>query len=85
MAKSCFVSQSQFVYKGDPIDKYLGFENDWKFNYTPNKSIDWEVGFSWAKLTHSATIIKKAGDATLTPYLDLFKPSVYSNIGKITF
>ena len=48
------ISQSQFVYKGDPIDKYLGFENDWKFNYKPNKVIDWEVGFCWASLTKSA-------------------------------
>ncbi len=85
MQNHVFISQSQFVYKGDPIDKYLGFENDWKFNYTPNKSIDWEIGFSWAKLTHSATIIKKAGDATLTPYWMYSSIRFTPTLGKITF
>ncbi|MBV9963961.1 MAG: alginate export family protein [Parafilimonas sp.] len=85
MANHVFMSQSQFVYKGDPIDKYLGFENDWKFNYTPNKVIDWEVGFNWAKLTHSATIIKKSGDASSTPYFIYTSIRFTPTLGKITF
>ena len=85
MQNYIFISQSRFVYNGAPIDKYLGFENDWKFNYTPNKMIDWEIGFSWAKLTRSATIIKKAGDEKLTPYWIYTSLRFTPTLGKITF
>jgi len=85
MQNHVFISQSQFVYKGNPIDKYLGFENDWKFNYTPNKVIDWEIGVSWAKLSKAATIIKKAGDDKLTPYWIYSSIRFTPTLGKITF
>ena len=85
MQNHVFFSQSRFVYNGDPIDKYLGFENDWKFNYTPNKTIDWEIGFSWAKLTKSASIIKKGGDEKLTPYWVYTSLRFTPTLGKITF
>jgi hypothetical protein len=85
MENHVFISQSQFVYKGTAIDKYLGFENDWRFNYTPNKVIDWEIGFAWASLTKSATIIKKAGDDKLTPYWIYTSIRFTPTLGKITF
>lgn len=85
MQNHVFISQSQFVFKGTPIDKYLGFENDWKFNYIPNKVIDWEIGFAWASLTKSATIIKKAGDDKLTPYWVYSSIRFTPTLGKITF
>ena len=85
MQNHVFISQSQFVYKGNPIDKYLGFENDWKFNYTPNKAIDWEIGFAWASLTKSATIIKKGGDDKITPYWMYTSIRFTPTLGKITF
>ncbi|MEO8712940.1 MAG: alginate export family protein, partial [Parafilimonas sp.] len=57
-----FYSQSQFVFTGTVINKYLGFENDLRFNYKPNKITDLEFGFCWAAVTKSMTIIKKSGD-----------------------
>ncbi len=63
-----FYSQSDFVYKGVKQDRYLGFENDWRVNYRPNNFLDAEFGFCWAAVTNSMVLIKKAGDATTTPY-----------------
>ena len=86
MENHVFYSQSQFVYKGEKIDKYLGFENDWRFNYKPGKGVvDVEFGFAWAALTESAAIIKKAGDASLTPYWVYSSVRFTPTFGKITF
>ena len=86
MENHLFYSQSQFVYKGEKIDKYLGFENDWRFNYKPGKGVvDVEFGFAWAALTESAAIIKKAGDASLTPYWVYSSVRFTPTFGKITF
>ncbi len=80
-----FFSQSQFVYKGTPIKKYLGYENDWRFNYKPSKITDLEVGFCWAALTHSASIIKKSGDDKITPLFGYVSLRLTPTLGKITF
>jgi hypothetical protein len=85
MENHLFYSQSRFVYKGSPADKYLGFENDWRFNYKPGKVTDFEVGFAWAALTHSAALIKKAGDDKLTPYWAYASIRFTPTLGKITF
>ena len=86
MENHLFYSQSQFVYKGERIDKYLGYENDWRFNYKPGKGVvDIELGFAWAALTQSAAIIKKAGDAGLTPYWIYSSVRFTPTLGKITF
>jgi hypothetical protein len=80
-----FYSQSQFVYKGSPIDKYLGFENDWRFNYKPSKITDLEIGFCWAAVTKSMTIIKKTGDTEAFPYFGYVSLKLTPTLGKITF
>lgn len=80
-----FFSQSQFVYKGSPIKKYLGYENDLRFNYKPGKITDVEAGFCWAALTNSASIIKKAGDAKLTPYFTYISLRLTPTLGKFSF
>lgn len=80
-----FYSQSQFVYKGSPIDNYLGFENDWRFNYKPGKITDLEIGFCWASITKSMTLIKKSGDDKTTPYFAYVSLRLTPTLGKITF
>lgn len=80
-----FFSQSQFVFKGSPIKRYLGYENDWRFNYKPSKITDLEFGFCWAKLTNSATIIKKGGDASSIPVFGYVSLRLTPTLGKITF
>ena len=81
-----FFSQSQFVFKGVPIDKYLGFENDWRLNYKPNKFTDLEAGFCWAAVTKSMTVIKKSGDYEgAFPYFTYVSIRLTPTLGKITF
>lgn len=79
-----FYSQSRFVYKGDPIKKYLGYENDWRVNYKPSKIADIEFGFCWAIITESMTVIKKGGDDTKTPYFTYLSLKLTPTLGKIT-
>lgn len=80
-----FFSQSQFVYKGTPIKRYLGYENDLRLNYKPGKVTDLEFGFCWAALTNSASIIKKAGDSNVTPVFGYVSLRLTPTLGKITF
>jgi hypothetical protein len=80
-----FYSQSQFVYKGIPMDKYLGWENDWRVNYKPGKITDLEFGFCWAVITKSMTVIKKGGDPSVTPYFTYVSLRLTPTLGKITF
>ena len=80
-----FYSQSRFLYKGEAIDKYLGFENDWRFNYKPSKITDIEIGFAWAAVTRSMTVIKRAGDDSITPYWTYVSLRLTPTLGKITF
>jgi len=47
--------------------------------------VDIEFGFAWAALTESAAIIKKAGDASLTPYWVYSSVRFTPTFGKITF
>lgn len=80
-----FYSQSQFVYKGTPIKKYLGYENDWRVNYKPNKVTDIEFGFCWALVTESMTVIKRSGDHEKVPYFTYLSLKLTPTLGKITF
>ncbi|MGN6354021.1 MAG: alginate export family protein [Parafilimonas sp.] len=80
-----FYSQSRFVYKGNPVNKYLGFENDLRFNYKPNKFTDVETGFCWAAVTNSMTVIKKGGDTNAFPYFAYISLKLTPTLGKITF
>ncbi len=86
MENHLFYSQSQFVYKGTPQDKYLGFENDWRLNYKPSKITDLEAGFCWAAVTQSMTTIKKGGDyKDAFPYFAYVSIRLTPTLGKITF
>lgn len=85
MENHVFYSQSQFVYKGTPQDKYLGFENDWRLNYKPSKITDLEVGFCWAAVTKSMTVIKKTGDTDAVPYFAYVSLKLTPTFGKLTF
>jgi hypothetical protein len=87
-----FYSQSRFVLKGSPLDKYLGFENDWRFNYKPGKVTDLEIGFCWASVTNSEVITKNpkvaladAGKYSKTPYFAYVSLRLTPTLGKITF
>jgi hypothetical protein len=86
-----FYSQSQFVFKGSPVDKYLGFENDWRFNYKPSKIVDLEVGFCWASVTNSMVYIKNpkvsssdVGKYSKLPYFSYVSLRLTPTFGKIT-
>lgn len=63
-----FYSQSRFLYKGTELNKYLGYEFDFRLNYKPVPYLDIESGLSWANLTEAATRIKKSGDTKAIPY-----------------
>ena len=70
------------------IDKFLGFENDWLIGYKPNNFTKVDLGFSYAFVTQSFEIIKKAaiGSYKHTPYFAFIsltvKPQVFSAIFK---
>jgi len=80
-----FFSQNNFVSNGSTIKKYLGFENDWRFNYKANSFTDIEAGFCWAALTESAVIIKKGGDTKAFPYWFYTSVRFTPTIGKFSF
>jgi hypothetical protein len=80
-----FYSQNNFTSDGKTIDKYLGYENDWRVNYKPNNVMDVEFGFCWAAVTHSMVIIKKGGDESTTPYWSYLSFRFTPTIGKISF
>lgn len=84
MENHLFYSQSRFVYKGDPLNRYLGFENDLRLNYRPNKFTDIETGFCWAAVTDAMTIIKKGGDTNAFPYFAYVSLKLTPTLGKIT-
>src|SRR5262249_15149222 len=80
-----FYTQNNFISDGKIINKYLGYENDWRINYKPLSSIDIEFGFCWATVTKSMTIIKKSGDETTTPYWTYLSLRFTPTIGKFSF
>ncbi|MBS1729910.1 MAG: alginate export family protein [Bacteroidetes bacterium] len=84
MENHLFYSQSKFVYNGTATDKYLGFENDWRLNYKPNKFTDIEIGACWAIVSKSMAIIKKGGDNTLIPYFGYVSLKLTPTLGKFT-
>lgn len=60
-----FFTQNNFVYNGQVIPSYLGFENDLLFIYKPGKTTEIQLGFSYALVTQSMTYIKGSGDPKL--------------------
>ena len=80
-----FYSQSQFVNKGIPIKKYLGFESDLRMNYKPTPVIDFEAGFCWAKITDAMVSIKKSGDTKAFPYFAYMSVKFTPTLGKFSF
>lgn len=53
-----FYSQSDYVFKGNVIDRYLGYETDLRVNYKVRSFIEIEGGFAWAFVTNSMAIIR---------------------------
>lgn len=77
-----FYNQHTFYANNQPHNKYLGFENDWLLSWKPNGFTHVQLGVSWAKMTETTEVIKKAGAhaASHTPfwsYLSVsFKPTI---------
>jgi hypothetical protein len=63
-----FFMQNNFLENGVVLNKYLGFENDWRLNYIFTKEIELEFGACWAVVTNSLVAIKKSGDSTRSPF-----------------
>lgn len=80
-----FFAQSRFLNAGVPIKKYLGYENDWRFNYKLTPAFELEYGLSWALFTKSATILKKSGDPKATAYFTYLSLKLTPTIGKFSF
>lgn len=82
-----FYSQNNFVPSGqtEPINKYLGYENDWRLNYKPVSYIDIEFGFCWAIVTNSMTTIKKSGSDATKPYWSYVSFRFTPTLGKFSF
>lgn len=48
--------------------KYLGFENDMSFLYSPNDCTKLNFGFSWMVARESMELVKNGGNSNITPY-----------------
>lgn len=55
-----FSLMENYYQNSKAIDKYLGFENDWLLSYKPDAYIKIDAGFSYALVTESMEILKKA-------------------------
>lgn len=85
-----FYSQNNYRYAGSIINKYLGYEQDWKLNYKPTNFADVEFGFCWASPTKELAIIKKPssgfiGDEKKFPYWTYLSVRFTPTIGKFNF
>lgn len=89
MQNHLFYLQNNYVYAGNVLKKYLGYENDWKINYKANSFTLLEFGFSWAKVSNTMVIVKnpKAPDPaafSTTPYFGYMMVKFTPVIGKIS-
>lgn len=79
-----FSLKENYHNNNQPIDRFLGFENDWLLGYKPNSFTKIDLGFSYAAVTESFEIIKKAavGSHEHMPvwgYISVtFKPQLFS-------
>ncbi len=88
-----FYSQTAYPFKGMPVsNKYLGYENDWRFNYKVNPFTDLEYGFSWATVSNSLVEVKNSiksesdlNKYSKTPYWMYVSVRFTPTIGKFTF
>lgn len=81
-----FYSQSNAAFKGKgDLNKYLGFEQDWRINYKPIPVLDIEYGFCWASVTESMIAVKKGGDTKAFPYWSYLSLRFTPTIGKFSF
>lgn len=78
------VSNAAFKGKGD-LNKYLGFENDWRLNYKVMPAFEIESGFCWAAVTKSMIAIKKSGDTKAFPYFYYLSLKFTPTIGKFSW
>lgn len=86
MENHLFYSQSNAAFKGKgDLNKYLGFENDWRVNYKAMSFLDIESGFCWASVTNSMIAVKKSGDTKAFPYWYYLSLRFTPTIGKFTW
>ncbi len=85
MESHLFYSQNNFLLDGAIIKKFMGFENDWRFNYKFTKDIELEFGVGWAAVTNSIVAIKKSGDENRTPWWTYLSFKFTPQLGKFSF
>lgn len=76
-----FYSQNNYVNNGAILDKYLGFENDLLFRFSPNDYAVLDLGYSYALPTSSMEAVKNGGDSDLFQswafIMLTFKPNLF--------
>jgi hypothetical protein len=76
-----FYSQYPILNKNeDPINKYLGFENDISLKYTPIKQIEINYGFSFYKTTNTMAYLPKIDNDDKTAFWSYLMVSYSFNI-----
>jgi hypothetical protein len=86
MENHLFYSQSNAAFRGKGnLDKYLGFENDWRVNYKFTNYFELESGFCWASVTKSMIVVRKSGDTKAFPYWYYLSLKFTPTIGKFSF
>ncbi len=55
-----FWLQNDYVKNEVTYDRWIGVENDWLVNYNPNSYTSLELGFSYATVSETFEVIKKA-------------------------
>lgn len=85
-----FYSQSNYVFKGENLKKYLGFETDLRINYKFTSYAELEGGVSMAFVTNSMAVIRnpKVADPEAvhkTPYWSYVSFKFTPTLAKINF
>lgn len=66
------------------VNRFLGFENDLRTIYKPNKYTEVEAGFAWAAVTKTMSIVQKGGNSNKTPVWGYLGLKFFPLLGKIT-
>jgi hypothetical protein len=88
-----FYSHTRWPFRSsNQQQRYLGFENDWRFNYSFNNFINLEWGFSWASVSRSMILVKSQSIAepnyaqySKWPYWAYVSVKFTPTIGKFSF
>ncbi len=93
MENHLFYAHTLVPFKGKPDNnKYLGFENDWRFNFKPNSFTDIELGACWAMVTNSMVEVRNPKIANTeiekyskTPYWTYLSIKFTPSLAKLSF